>query len=228
MSWYRHKVERDLARWQTAGWVSEAGASAIRADLRLAQIGVRRGADLCHARRRAVRLRRHELRGRPLDGHVEARPARAAAGDAVGLLRRRRLPVPAPAQRLRPRRRARRHRRVRRLDHADRADVPHGGQPARRGAHVGARRAAGRRRCCAPTRRSPPRSCCWSCGPAWERGLSDGAHWGFLVAVGRDRGGGRLARLAPGPASRRASAWWCGWCRSATSCSTITRTGSWR
>src|SRR5215831_1024847 len=33
MSWYRHKVERDLARWQTAGWVSEAGASAIRSDL---------------------------------------------------------------------------------------------------------------------------------------------------------------------------------------------------
>ncbi len=33
MSWYRHKVERDLVRWQTSGWVSEAGASAIRADL---------------------------------------------------------------------------------------------------------------------------------------------------------------------------------------------------
>ena len=26
MSWYRHRVERDLARWQNAGWVSEAGA----------------------------------------------------------------------------------------------------------------------------------------------------------------------------------------------------------
>src|SRR5262249_28673142 len=33
MSWYRHKVERDLAHWRTAGWVSEAGAGAIRADL---------------------------------------------------------------------------------------------------------------------------------------------------------------------------------------------------
>ena len=33
MSWYRNKVERDLARWQTAGWVSEAGSAAIRADL---------------------------------------------------------------------------------------------------------------------------------------------------------------------------------------------------
>jgi uncharacterized membrane protein len=33
MSWYRHKVGRDLARWQTAGWVNEAGASAIRSDL---------------------------------------------------------------------------------------------------------------------------------------------------------------------------------------------------
>ena len=33
MSWYRHRVERDLARWQTAGWVNEAGATAIRTDL---------------------------------------------------------------------------------------------------------------------------------------------------------------------------------------------------
>jgi uncharacterized membrane protein len=33
MSWYRTRVERDLARWQSAGWVSESGASAIRADL---------------------------------------------------------------------------------------------------------------------------------------------------------------------------------------------------
>ena len=33
MSWYRHKVERDLERWKAAGWVSEAGAGSIRADL---------------------------------------------------------------------------------------------------------------------------------------------------------------------------------------------------
>ena len=33
MSWYRSKVERDLTRWQQAGWVNEAGASAIRTDL---------------------------------------------------------------------------------------------------------------------------------------------------------------------------------------------------
>jgi uncharacterized membrane protein len=33
MSWYSSKVERDLARWQSAGWVSEDGASAIRAEL---------------------------------------------------------------------------------------------------------------------------------------------------------------------------------------------------
>jgi len=33
MSWYRHKVERDLARWQDSGWVSEAGAASIKADL---------------------------------------------------------------------------------------------------------------------------------------------------------------------------------------------------
>jgi uncharacterized membrane protein len=33
MSWYRQRVERDLARWQTAGWVNEAGATAILAEL---------------------------------------------------------------------------------------------------------------------------------------------------------------------------------------------------
>ena len=33
MSRYRTRVERDVARWQSSGWVSEAGATAIRADL---------------------------------------------------------------------------------------------------------------------------------------------------------------------------------------------------
>ena len=33
MSWYRHKLERDLARWQAAGWVTPGGAGAIRNDL---------------------------------------------------------------------------------------------------------------------------------------------------------------------------------------------------
>jgi uncharacterized membrane protein len=33
MSWYRTKVERDLVRWQSAGWVDDAGATAIKADL---------------------------------------------------------------------------------------------------------------------------------------------------------------------------------------------------
>lgn len=33
MSWYRTRVERDLARWQSQGWVSETGAAAIRAEL---------------------------------------------------------------------------------------------------------------------------------------------------------------------------------------------------
>lgn len=33
MSWYRNRVERDLGRWQAQGWVSEAGAASIRADL---------------------------------------------------------------------------------------------------------------------------------------------------------------------------------------------------
>lgn len=33
MSWYRTRVERDLVRWQSAGWVSEGGAASIRGDL---------------------------------------------------------------------------------------------------------------------------------------------------------------------------------------------------
>ena len=33
MSWYSQRVERDLARWQAAGWVSDTGATAIKADL---------------------------------------------------------------------------------------------------------------------------------------------------------------------------------------------------
>ena len=33
MSWYSHWVERDLARWQAAGWVTDPGAAAIKADL---------------------------------------------------------------------------------------------------------------------------------------------------------------------------------------------------
>jgi uncharacterized membrane protein/uncharacterized membrane-anchored protein len=33
VSWYHTKVQRDLARWQSAGWVSDSGAAAIKADL---------------------------------------------------------------------------------------------------------------------------------------------------------------------------------------------------
>ncbi|HEU0060091.1 MAG TPA: DUF2157 domain-containing protein [Hyphomicrobiaceae bacterium] len=33
MSWYRSKLERDLKRWQAAGWVTPDGAGAIRRDL---------------------------------------------------------------------------------------------------------------------------------------------------------------------------------------------------
>ncbi|HEX2336018.1 MAG TPA: DUF2157 domain-containing protein [Hyphomicrobiaceae bacterium] len=33
MSWYRHRLERDLQRWQAAGWVTPGGAGAIRNDL---------------------------------------------------------------------------------------------------------------------------------------------------------------------------------------------------
>src|ERR1700755_263660 len=32
MSWYRHRLERDLQRWETSGWVDARGAAAIRAD----------------------------------------------------------------------------------------------------------------------------------------------------------------------------------------------------
>jgi uncharacterized membrane protein len=31
--WYRQRVERDVSRWQAAGWIDEAGSTAIRADL---------------------------------------------------------------------------------------------------------------------------------------------------------------------------------------------------
>ena len=31
--WYGQKIERDLNRWQAAGWISETGSAAIRADL---------------------------------------------------------------------------------------------------------------------------------------------------------------------------------------------------
>src|SRR5437773_6429227 len=37
MSWYRHRVERDLKRWQAAGWVNDTGAAAIQADLKTAR-----------------------------------------------------------------------------------------------------------------------------------------------------------------------------------------------
>ena len=33
MSWYSQRVERDLARWQSAGWVSDTGAASIKSDL---------------------------------------------------------------------------------------------------------------------------------------------------------------------------------------------------
>ena len=39
MSWYRTRVERDLARWQQAGLVTEAGASGIRNDLAQSSTG---------------------------------------------------------------------------------------------------------------------------------------------------------------------------------------------
>jgi uncharacterized membrane protein len=37
MSWYRHRVERDLKRWQAAGWVTDPGAAAIQAELQAAK-----------------------------------------------------------------------------------------------------------------------------------------------------------------------------------------------
>lgn len=33
MSWYSQRVERDLARWQSAGWVSDSGVASIKSDL---------------------------------------------------------------------------------------------------------------------------------------------------------------------------------------------------
>ena len=109
---------------------------------RLAQAAVRRCRHPGHARRRAVWLCHHELRRRQLERHVQAGAPDAAAGDAVGLLRRSGVAVQAPAADVRASGRAGRHRRVRRQHHADLADVSHGGQPARRRAAVGARRPA--------------------------------------------------------------------------------------
>ena len=37
MSWYRTRVERDLKRWQAAGWVNDTGADAIQAELKAAK-----------------------------------------------------------------------------------------------------------------------------------------------------------------------------------------------
>ena len=169
MSWYRKRVERDLARWQTAGWVSEAGAAAIRADLAIAQAAVRRGADPGHPRCGAVRLCCHELRRGQLERDVaSSRGWRCCWGRCGPATAARPILFARQLERLRARGRARRHRRVRRQHHADRADVPHGGQPAGRRAAVGAGRAAGRRASCAPTRRWPPPSCCWRCGRGWS------------------------------------------------------------
>ena len=145
MSWYRSRVERDLARWQQAGWVNEAGASAIRTDLQSRKSAF--GIAPVFAILGAV------LFGFAVMSFVAAHWTAMSKLARLGLLLATLwgcyggagLPVPAPAQRLRACRRARRHCRLRRLDHADRADVPHGGQSARRGAHVGARRPARRR-----------------------------------------------------------------------------------
>ncbi len=46
MSWYHTKVERDLARWQSAGWVSDSGAAAIKADLAARKPAFRAAAGL--------------------------------------------------------------------------------------------------------------------------------------------------------------------------------------
>src|SRR5262245_5252636 len=114
MSWYRTRVERDLARWQTSGWVSEAGASAIRADLSARKPGAGGGGRVGDPGRGAVRLRRDELRGGQLERCEQARAAPAADGVAVGLLRWRRLAAWAAARRLCARDSAGRHRGVRR------------------------------------------------------------------------------------------------------------------
>ena len=145
MSWYSQRVERDLARWQTAGWVSDTGATAIKSDLASRKSAF--GAAGIFAILGAV------LFGFAIMSFVAAhwttmsKLARLALilatlwgcyGAAAYLF--------APqARRLRAGRRAGRHHRLRRRHHADRADVPHGGQPARRGALLGARGAAGGR-----------------------------------------------------------------------------------
>ena len=226
MSWYRNRVERDLARWQTAGWVSEAGASSIRADLASRKSAVRRGADLRHARRRAVRLRRHELRRRPLGRRCRSWPAWRCCWStlwgcygAAAVLFQRRLEAFAQAAVLggiavfgasimliaqmyhmegNPPDAVLMWALGALLAAALRAVAPGAGGHVRAAGGVELLRARARQR----------------------RALE------LPAGVGGRRRRGRLARLAPGPAPRRDQPRRSGSCRSATSCSTGTRTGS--
>ena len=145
MSWYRHKLERDLQRWQAAGWVTPGGAGAIRNDLEQRRAALTAAPVLAVLGAGPVRLCGHEFRGGALDGNVETCPSRLAGRHSVGLLRRRRAAVSAPAPRLCARRRAGRHCRLGCQHHADRPDVPHGGQSARRPLAMDGRCVAGRR-----------------------------------------------------------------------------------
>ena len=222
---------RSSAIWRAGrrqGWVSEAGASAIRADLELAQIGVRRGFHLCRAGCRAVRLRDHELRGRALDGHVEARPSGAAAGARCGAATGAR-PTCSSA-----------------------SSTPSPTPPCSGGIAVFGASIMLIAQMYHMEGNPPDAVLTWALGAllaAVAAAIQPGARRHVRAAGRMDLHGARVQRVGalglpacrgrrrrrrrPGSAGARAcisppSASWCGWCRSATSCSTTTRTGSWR
>ena len=145
MSRYAKRLDRDLVRWREAGWINTDGEAAIRRDIAGHSSQARPRLRARHPRRRAHRLRRHELRCRALERDAEAVPARHDLRRPVRRLRPRRSAVRAQASDLRARRRSRRRRHFRRRHHAHRADVPHRGASARRGADLGAGRARCRR-----------------------------------------------------------------------------------
>ena len=225
MSWYRHRVERDLARWQTAGWVSEAGAAAIRTDLQSRKSPF--GVAPIFAMLGAVLFGFAVMSFVAAHWTAMSKLARLALllVDAVGLLRRRRRPVPAPARAF--------------------AQAAVLGGIAVYGASImliaqmyhmegnppDASSCGRWARCwppcwCDRTRRWPRPSCCWSCGPAGSAGSATRA-LGFLSAWAAAAAAAAWLRLAPGPAPRRHQPGRLAGAARLLRASIITRTGSW-
>jgi hypothetical protein len=193
--WYGQKVERDLSRWQAAGWISDTGASAIRADLASRKPPFGAAAILAMLGAVLFGFAIMSFVAANWDAMSKLSRLLLLLADAVGLLRRRAWLFQTAAADVRAGRRARRHRRVRRQHHADLADVPHGGQPARRRAAVGAGRRCWRR-AGAVHRALAATFVLLVVWTWWERSLSNAAH---LASSCR----GRAAALARGCAGVR-------------------------